>query len=98
MNNQLFAGQASEMDAIQKEELLELLRSGQDDMENTEHDLQDIPDEELSHSYMEHAAAIVKKGIAKILAALWEQQPLLLMGDSLSIMNYSFLPTRNVVP
>ena len=75
------------LDAGQQKELLEVLRSGQSGVEDTKCDLQDIPFKRLSHSYMEHATAITGKGVAEILAALWEQQPLLLMGDRPFMMN-----------
>ena len=78
---------APELDPGQQEELLKFLRSGRSEVKDTEYILQDIPDEELSHSYMEHATAIVGKGVAEFLTTLWEQQPLLLTGDSLTVMN-----------
>jgi hypothetical protein len=69
----------------QKEELLGLLRSGSGTSEGSSIMMDGVPDEGLSHRYAERATAVTGEGAFAATEALWERQPLLLLGDCPSV-------------
>jgi len=75
------------LDRSQKSEILGLLRSASYSTEGKLIDLAEldgVPDEELSHRYAERATVITGKDALNTLEALWERQPLLILGIILS--------------